>query len=253
MQSIQTCLAQLRQQLHALVMLFLKNQVGGGGGGWLAAACGVPCPLLATAVAGKANCHFQLHPIASYCHYPLPLSQDTREAMLGWLAAALNSNLERAKMRPDPRKSATDGFVLNLAAVRLGVGVCGGVLWGVGCGGSGAVVLCPAATAAQRHEQRAYLLPACPACRCCCDCASPLSILSAARPGASWTHGEWQGALGWAARGGFPAPLQLRWWFAFVRSLCSSACCLLHCLLNVLHFPLLPTLPAAMCATLPPA
>ena len=37
--------------------------------------------------------------------------------MLGWLAAALSSNLQRAKIRPDPRKSATDGFVLNLAAV----------------------------------------------------------------------------------------------------------------------------------------
>ena len=66
MQSIQACLAQLRQQLHGLVMLFLKNQVGAEGaegavggwvGGWVGAvcfgwvagrvggwaACGVPC------------------------------------------------------------------------------------------------------------------------------------------------------------------------------------------------------------------
>jgi hypothetical protein len=37
--------------------------------------------------------------------------------MVGWLAAALNSNLERCKMRPDPARSATDGFMLNLAGV----------------------------------------------------------------------------------------------------------------------------------------
>jgi hypothetical protein len=93
--------------------------------------------LLATAITGKTNRHLQLHPVASYCHYPPPVSQDTREAMLGWLAAALNSNLERAKMRPDPRKSATDGFVLNLAAVRF---VCGWQRWGVELWGFGAMI-----------------------------------------------------------------------------------------------------------------
>ncbi len=43
--------------------------------------------------------------------------QDTREAMLSWLAGALQSNAERDKMRPDPRKAATDGFMLNVACV----------------------------------------------------------------------------------------------------------------------------------------
>jgi hypothetical protein len=39
--------------------------------------------------------------------------------------------------------------VLNLAAVRLAVGVCGRGI--VGCGGNGAAVLCPAATGEQRQ------------------------------------------------------------------------------------------------------
>ncbi|PSC67765.1 putative ubiquitin conjugation factor E4 [Micractinium conductrix] len=46
-------------------------------------------------------------------------SQDTREAALNWLAAALNSNGERIKMRPDAKKACTDGFALNLAGVLL--------------------------------------------------------------------------------------------------------------------------------------
>lgn len=48
-------------------------------------------------------------------------NQDTREAALGWLAAALNANLERCKMQPDPAKSASDGFMVNLAGVLLRV------------------------------------------------------------------------------------------------------------------------------------
>lgn len=70
MQSLAVAAGQLRQQLHSLLMLFLKNQ-------------------------------------------------DTREAALAWLAAALNSNLERTKMQPNPAKSATDGFMLNVAGVLL--------------------------------------------------------------------------------------------------------------------------------------
>ncbi len=45
------------------------------------------------------------------------LLQDTREAAVAWLAAALNSNLERTKMQPNPAKMATDGFMLNVAGV----------------------------------------------------------------------------------------------------------------------------------------
>ena len=64
------------------------------------------------------------------CPPPLaPPPQDTREAMLRWLGAALRSNAERAKMQPDPRRCASDGFMVNLAGVRCGVG--GGVR--VGC------------------------------------------------------------------------------------------------------------------------
>ena len=49
--------------------------------------------------------------------HPHPHPQDTREAALNWLAAALNSNGERIKMRPDAKKACTDGFALNLAGV----------------------------------------------------------------------------------------------------------------------------------------
>ncbi|PRW05883.1 putative ubiquitin conjugation factor E4 [Chlorella sorokiniana] len=57
----------------------------------------------------------QLHAIVM----SLLRNTDTREAMLNWLAAALDSNLERTKMRPDPKKMSTDGFALNLALVLL--------------------------------------------------------------------------------------------------------------------------------------
>lgn len=46
-------------------------------------------------------------------------TQDTREAALSWLAAALNSNGERLKMQPNPALACTDGFALNLAGVLL--------------------------------------------------------------------------------------------------------------------------------------
>lgn len=46
-------------------------------------------------------------------------NQETREAMLAWLAAALNSNGERIKMRPNAAKACTDGFAINLAGVLL--------------------------------------------------------------------------------------------------------------------------------------
>lgn len=44
---------------------------------------------------------------------------DTKEAMLNWLAAVLESNIERAKMHPNVKKAATDGFMVNIAAVML--------------------------------------------------------------------------------------------------------------------------------------
>lgn len=37
--------------------------------------------------------------------------------MLAWLAAALDSNGERIKMRPNAAKACTDGFAANLAGV----------------------------------------------------------------------------------------------------------------------------------------
>ncbi|KAL4426229.1 hypothetical protein ABPG77_009844 [Micractinium sp. CCAP 211/92] len=46
-------------------------------------------------------------------------NQETRGAMLDWLAAALNSNGERIKMRPNAAKACTDGFAINLAGVLL--------------------------------------------------------------------------------------------------------------------------------------
>ncbi len=46
--------------------------------------------------------------------------------MLDWLAAALNSNGERIKMRPNAAKACTDGFAINLAGVREGAQGTGG-------------------------------------------------------------------------------------------------------------------------------
>lgn len=46
-------------------------------------------------------------------------NKDTRDSMLSWLAAVLDSNSERDKMRPDMKKAGTDGFMLNVAGVML--------------------------------------------------------------------------------------------------------------------------------------
>ena len=45
--------------------------------------------------------------------------QATREPMMRFLAACLDSNKERAKMQMDPRLAAASGFSLNLFAVLL--------------------------------------------------------------------------------------------------------------------------------------
>lgn len=41
---------------------------------------------------------------------------------MDWLMQAVCTNQERAKMNPDPRRSSSDGFMLNLYAVGLGWG-----------------------------------------------------------------------------------------------------------------------------------
>ena len=46
-------------------------------------------------------------------------NSDTREAALDWLTAAVRTNQERSKMRPDNKKAGTDGFMLNVVAVLL--------------------------------------------------------------------------------------------------------------------------------------
>ncbi len=51
------------------------------------------------------------------CAVILFCKQDTRERMLAWLFAAVESNAERAKTMPDVRLAAPDGFFMNLAAV----------------------------------------------------------------------------------------------------------------------------------------
>ena len=45
--------------------------------------------------------------------------QATREPMLRWLAACLNSNKERDKLQPDIAVAAPHGFSLNVLAVLL--------------------------------------------------------------------------------------------------------------------------------------
>lgn len=51
---------------------------------------------------------------------PWHLVQDTRGAMLDWLANAIESNAkERSKMKMDPREAAPHGFFINLDAVLL--------------------------------------------------------------------------------------------------------------------------------------
>jgi ubiquitin conjugation factor E4 B len=59
--------------------------------------------------------HAQLHALLM----ALLRNPAARGPALDWLGAALRTNAERAKMRPDPKKAATDGFMLNLAAVAL--------------------------------------------------------------------------------------------------------------------------------------
>ena len=46
-------------------------------------------------------------------------AQDTREAMLAWLASALESNAERAKTVVNHEAAAPDGFFANLNSVLL--------------------------------------------------------------------------------------------------------------------------------------
>jgi ubiquitin conjugation factor E4 B len=59
--------------------------------------------------------HSQLHRIMM----ALLRNSETRDAALSWLASAICTNQERAKMRPDVKKSATDGFMINIVAVML--------------------------------------------------------------------------------------------------------------------------------------
>jgi len=47
------------------------------------------------------------------------LGKSTRDAMVGWLAAVLEGNGERAKMHMDPDRAASHGFFVNLDAVLL--------------------------------------------------------------------------------------------------------------------------------------
>lgn len=61
----------------------------------------------------------QLHTQLHRCVMILLRNTETREPMLDWLATAIRSNHERAKMRPDYKKTSTDGFMLNYCAVCL--------------------------------------------------------------------------------------------------------------------------------------
>ena len=45
--------------------------------------------------------------------------KETREAVVAWIAVMLESNMSRAKLRPDASLISTDGEFLNLAAVLL--------------------------------------------------------------------------------------------------------------------------------------
>ena len=65
--------------------------------------------------AALGQLHSQLHRIIM----SLLRNPDAKEATVDWLAAALRANAERAKMQPDLRKAATEGFMLNVAAVLL--------------------------------------------------------------------------------------------------------------------------------------
>ena len=60
-----------------------------------------------------------LHPGAGQLRPELCIMQATREPMLRWLAACLNSNKERDKLQPDIAVAAPHGFSLNVLAVLL--------------------------------------------------------------------------------------------------------------------------------------
>lgn len=70
---------------------------------------------IASIHAALGQLHSQLHRIMM----ALLRNSETRDAALSWLAAAIRTNQERAKMRPDVKKSATDGFMINIVAVML--------------------------------------------------------------------------------------------------------------------------------------
>lgn len=74
---------------------------------------------LRSAVAGIHAALGQLQAQLHRIMMSLLRNADTREAALDWLAAALRTNAERMKMRPDFKKASTDGFMLNVAAVAL--------------------------------------------------------------------------------------------------------------------------------------
>jgi ubiquitin conjugation factor E4 B len=65
--------------------------------------------------AALGQLHSQLHRIMM----ALLRNSETRDAALSWLASVIRTNQERAKMRPDVKKSATDGFMVNVVAVML--------------------------------------------------------------------------------------------------------------------------------------
>ena len=59
--------------------------------------------------------HMQLHRIVMV----LLRNSDAKEGMMEWLAVAVHHNQERTKMRPNLKNAATDGFMLNVAAVAV--------------------------------------------------------------------------------------------------------------------------------------
>lgn len=123
MQNLALAAKQLRGGLHQLVKQLLKKVLKRGGSAAGTAMQG--SPLLCTQTAVWVLYRFLTAPCTAL--------QDTRSAMVAWLAAALNSNLERCKMRPDPARTATDGFMLNLAGVggsRRGLGLACAGGWG---------------------------------------------------------------------------------------------------------------------------
>lgn len=61
----------------------------------------------------------QLHDCLHQLIMTLLRNPAAKQATIDWIAAALHCNAERAKMRPDVRKAATEGFMINLSAVCL--------------------------------------------------------------------------------------------------------------------------------------